>query len=178
MSDRSGFSVSLSSDGNIVAIGAPLNDGSSNDAGHVRIYENAGGVLSQIGGDIDGELPNDQSGDFISLSSDGSVVAIGAFVNDGNGPDSGHTRVYDLNTLTIETFDSFSFKVFPNPAKTFFNIQLSKGEVEKIGIYNHLGQLLNHQKQGTVDITQLSSGLYFVEVISNLGRSTQKVLIE
>ncbi|MDW3651882.1 MAG: T9SS type A sorting domain-containing protein [Bacteroidia bacterium] len=37
--DRSGYSVSLSADGQRVAIGAPLNDGIANDAGHVRVYE-------------------------------------------------------------------------------------------------------------------------------------------
>jgi hypothetical protein len=28
------------------------------------------------------------------LSSDGSILAIGAYTNDGNGSDSGHVRVY------------------------------------------------------------------------------------
>lgn len=36
-SDRSGTSVSL--DGNLVAIGAPFNDGNGIDSGHVRVYE-------------------------------------------------------------------------------------------------------------------------------------------
>jgi hypothetical protein len=36
--DHSGWSVSLSSDGKIVAIGAPQNDGNGNDSGHVRIF--------------------------------------------------------------------------------------------------------------------------------------------
>ena len=35
--DRSGVSVSLSSDGSIVAIGAIFNDGNGNDSGHVSI---------------------------------------------------------------------------------------------------------------------------------------------
>jgi hypothetical protein len=39
-SDDSGFSVSLSSDGNVVAIGAPYHDNSgSNNSGHVRVYK-------------------------------------------------------------------------------------------------------------------------------------------
>lgn len=38
--DASGYSVSLSGDANIVAVGAPLNNGGGrNDTGHVRIYE-------------------------------------------------------------------------------------------------------------------------------------------
>ena len=34
----SGYSVSLSSDGTRVAIGAPANDGNGNNSGHVRVY--------------------------------------------------------------------------------------------------------------------------------------------
>ena len=36
--DRSGFSVSLSSDGKFVAVGAPLNDDTGADAGHARVF--------------------------------------------------------------------------------------------------------------------------------------------
>ena len=37
--DQSGISVSLSADGDRVAIGALYNDGGGNDAGHVRVYD-------------------------------------------------------------------------------------------------------------------------------------------
>ena len=52
-------------------------------------------MLKQIGNDIDGEILDDNSGTSVSLSSDGSVVAIGAYGNNGvNGSDSGHVRIY------------------------------------------------------------------------------------
>jgi hypothetical protein len=92
--DGSGNSVSLSSDGTVVAIGANSNDGNGSSSGHVRIYALGGSSWSQLGGDIDGEAAGDQSGNSVSLSSDGTVVAIGARYNDGNGNDSGHTRIY------------------------------------------------------------------------------------
>jgi hypothetical protein len=38
-SDQSGFSVSLSNNGKIVAIGAPYNDGNGSNSGQVRIYK-------------------------------------------------------------------------------------------------------------------------------------------
>ena len=65
-SDESGYSVSLSSDGNTVAIGATYNDGNGSNSGHVRIYENIGGSWSQIGQDIDGEAAGDESGYSVS----------------------------------------------------------------------------------------------------------------
>jgi Flp pilus assembly pilin Flp len=96
--DRSGFSVSLSADGSIVAIGAHFNDANGNNSGHVRIYQNNSGVWTQVGSDIDGESANDNSGHSVSVSSDGSVVAIGAPGNDGNGDSSGHVRVFQNNS--------------------------------------------------------------------------------
>ena len=93
--DESGWSVSLSSDGSTVAIGARNNDGNGSNSGHVRIYNNVNGTWTQVGSDIDGEAAEDQSGFSVSLSSDGSTVAIGARNNDGNGSNSGHVRIYN-----------------------------------------------------------------------------------
>jgi len=92
--DQSGWSVSLSGDGSVVAIGAPYNDGNGTDAGHVRVYQNVGGTWAQVGADIDGEAVGDHSGYSVSLSSDGSVVAIMSRMNDGGGSNAGHVRVY------------------------------------------------------------------------------------
>ena len=101
--DTSGYSVSLSSDGSIVAISAPENDGNGNRSGHVRIYEfQSNNSWSQLGPDIDGEAADDVSGRSVSLSSDGSRVAISAVGNDGNGTNSGHVRVYSLKGETYQ----------------------------------------------------------------------------
>ena len=84
--DASGRSISLSNDGSILAIGAPNN---TSGTGHVRVYENISTVWTQIGTDIDGEAAGDQSGGAVSLSADGSIVAIGARYNNNTG----HVRV-------------------------------------------------------------------------------------
>jgi hypothetical protein len=95
--DRSGQSVSLSDDGTMVAIGAPLNDGSGKNAGHVRVYSFDGTAWVKVGDDIDGEANADNSGWSVSLSGDSTTVAIGAYKNDGNGSNSGHVRVYSFD---------------------------------------------------------------------------------
>jgi plastocyanin/aerobic-type carbon monoxide dehydrogenase small subunit (CoxS/CutS family) len=94
--DESGVSVSLSSDGTTVAIGAYLNDGTASNAGHVRVYSWNGSAWTKLGDDIDGEAADDRSGYSVSLSSDGTTVAIGAWHNNGNGSKAGHVRVYNL----------------------------------------------------------------------------------
>ncbi|WP_460219824.1 CARDB domain-containing protein [Psychroserpens sp. MEBiC05023] len=95
--DRFGWSVDLNADGNIVAISAPQNGGNGSNSGHVRIFENIAGTWTQIGNAIEGEAEGDFSGWSISTNSEGTVVAIGAFQNDGNGANSGHTRIYQNN---------------------------------------------------------------------------------
>ena len=95
--DRFGYSVSLDSDGDRLAIGAYLNDGGGSNAGHVRVYAWNGSSWSQLGSDIDGEAADDKSGISVSLDSDGDRLAIGAFHNDGGGSNAGHVRVYAWN---------------------------------------------------------------------------------
>ena len=58
----SGGSVSLTSDGSIVAIGDYGYDSKGYMTGYVRIYQNNGGNWQQIGSDIEGEAARDQSG--------------------------------------------------------------------------------------------------------------------
>jgi hypothetical protein len=94
--DYSGYSVSISGDGDTVAIGAYLNDGNGSNSGHVRIYTwNGSNIWEQKGQDIDGESAGDESGFSVSISDDGNIVAIGAPKNNGNGAESGHVRVYE-----------------------------------------------------------------------------------
>jgi len=96
--DYFGYSVSLSNDGTIMAVGAIYNDGTGTDSGHVRVYEYSSGSWSQLGLDIDGEAAGDYSGISVSLSNDGTILAVGAIYNDGNGSNSGHTRVYEYSS--------------------------------------------------------------------------------
>ena len=100
------FSVSLSSDGHRLAVGAPFNDGNGDRSGHVRVYHWSGTDWAQLGTDIDGEVAGDESGYGVSLSSDGNRLAVGALNNDGSGTDSGHVRVYDLSMFSTFTINA------------------------------------------------------------------------
>jgi hypothetical protein len=78
----------------------------------------------------------------VSLGSNISIVAIGAFANDGNGEDSGHVCVFDLNNvLSLDDLVQSQFNLYPNPTKAQFTIQLENTtELENVIIYNNLGQ--------------------------------------
>ena len=93
--DNSGYSVSLSDEGTIVAVGAIQHEFS--DTGVVKVYNFINNSWSQLGLDIIGEAAGDRFGHSVSLSSDGTIVAVGAI---GNNNDTGHTRVFQLTTET------------------------------------------------------------------------------
>jgi len=77
--DTFGHSVSLSADGSRLAVGGFENDGSGTDAGHVRVFDWDTGTSAwvQVGADIDGEAAGDGFGVSVSLSADGSRLAVG-----------------------------------------------------------------------------------------------------
>ena len=95
--DRSGYSVSLSSDGKILAVGATGNEGNGSNSGHVRIYNYDGTNWSQLGEDVDGKSASNNSGSSVSLSSDGKTIAIGSNESDQNGENSGLVKIYNYN---------------------------------------------------------------------------------
>jgi len=70
-------SLSISGDGNVVAVGAPNNDVNGNESGNVRIYKNINNVWTQIGDDINGAEGSDLLGNGIDLSKNGNIIAIG-----------------------------------------------------------------------------------------------------
>jgi Flp pilus assembly pilin Flp len=177
--DESGFSVSLSADGNMVAIGAIDNDDNGDASGHVRIYQNLSGVWTQLGTDIDGEAEGDQSGYSVSLSANGSTVAIGARENDGNGAESGQVRVYDLSgLLNLENNEiAKKFTLYPNPVNGKLQLQLAPNlDYTKATIYNYFGQLVLQSKTTTIDVSSLAAGVYFIEVETNAGKGVKKFI--
>jgi hypothetical protein len=103
-SESFGCAVSLNFNGSILAAGANGNRGDTNTwnakIGNVRIFQYSNSDWLQLGYNIVGENSDDQSGDSVSLNSDGTIVAIGALFNDGNGADSGHVRIYQYREYT------------------------------------------------------------------------------
>ncbi len=110
--DLFGNDVSITDNGELIAIGAERNDDGGSQAGHTRLFRWNGSAWVQLGQDIDGEAGADNSGKAISLSGFGNRVAIGAARNDGpsvGGAQAyGHVRVYQLQCAlsTITTIDT------------------------------------------------------------------------
>jgi len=175
--DQLGISVSLSSDGLILATGST---GHNSNTGYVKIYKNISGVWTQIGSDIDGESAGDLSGNSVGLSPDASTVVIGSIGTMENGIFTGHARVFDLSALlSSDEFLVSQFSLYPNPTKNEFYIKLSQGlELEKVNIYNYFGQSILSTKNVTIGTNDLASGVYYVEIETNQGKATKKIIVD
>jgi hypothetical protein len=93
-----GWSVSISADGRIIAIGSTQPSGSNNGIAVVYSYSVGTGTWIQIGQNITGEAVDDYFGCSVSLSANGSVLAVGAYFNDGSGNNSGSARVFSYSS--------------------------------------------------------------------------------
>jgi len=100
--DYSGWSISLSTNGNIIAISSINNDNvNSLNSEHRRIINLVDNSWCQLGSNINGYNIGDKFGNSVNLSSDGTRVAISSINNNNNSTDItnvkvGQVKIYDL----------------------------------------------------------------------------------
>ncbi|MEP4428895.1 T9SS type A sorting domain-containing protein, partial [Nonlabens ulvanivorans] len=88
-----------------------------------------------------------------------------------------------MSTASVgESIDS-SIKVYPNPAKSFINLSASNS-LESVTIMDINGRTLSqtnftgNSTDQSVSIENLSSGIYFVTIQSDLGQKVEKLMVE
>lgn len=101
---------------------------------------------------------------------------------DYNLPIVTNTVTTTIAALNRQDFDFANyFKLYPNPVHDVLNINSKENiEISSISIYNTLGQLVlvipNAQNIKTVDVSNLSSGNYFIKINSDKGTSNTKFI--
>ena len=94
--DRFGQSVCMNKNGNIIGVGATVDDTN----GFVRIYEWIGSEWLQLGNEIISPTIADNFGGSISMSDDGYTIIIGDSFNDDLGNNVGECVVYSFDADT------------------------------------------------------------------------------
>ena len=86
----------------------------------------------QIGSDINGESTGDNSGRSVSLSDNGTIVAIGA---DRNNTETGHVRVYQyVDSNWVQLGDDINGESFYDHSG--FSVDISAdGKIVAVGAY-------------------------------------------
>ena len=82
------------------------------------------------------------------------------------------------NNLGVNYNEDINYFVYPNPAKDSFSIS-SSAETISFAIYNILGdKVLEGDNKINIDITSLSSGVYFVNIANNNSKSVKKLIVK
>lgn len=179
LNDSFGQAVSLSADGNRVAVGGPTNSANNSyDSGHARVFDWNGNDWIQIGPDIDAEASGDNCGNSLSLSADGTRIAVGASGNDGGANNAGHVRIFELEPITTSIFDFPDYEnnavaISPNPFQSLINVEVTKINSSKVitfEIYDTLGKrLFSITERPNLALYQITfpegtpSGMYFLK---------------
>jgi hypothetical protein len=119
-----------------------------------------------------------------TLTVGGSFSNTASIYFDYNFPIVTNTATTTIQALVNPDFEfSNYFELAPNPAKNVLQIQIKQDViVSSIHIYNTLGQLVevipNAKETTSVDVSQLTSGTYFIKVVSDKGSSNSKFIKE
>jgi len=259
--DSLGFRISISSDGNTIAVTSSKTQSATQKYGSVFIYKNVNNIWTQIGNEIIGQVPNEQFAKNVVISGSGNVVVVGsmtgtsgktgrldifeyfqgnwvkkgeiidqngssiwwaiALSRDGNnlalsnlgnvtvnpipksstnnieeqlftddlsitnnyegkgGPGSS-IMVFDIQgILSSDTFVLENFNIYPNPTTDLVNIELKENlTLEKVLIYNINGQLVKETSDKIINVSGFAKGIYNVQVLTNQGKATKKVVVK
>ena len=70
-----------------------------------------------------------------------------------------------------------AIKVYPNPVSDELTIQMPNSvELEKVFIYNSLGQKVSEGDTQVISLSTLSSGVLFVEISTTQGTYHKKII--
>jgi len=90
------------------------------------------------------------------------------------------TFVQNSISSNDEVNTAFEFNVFPNPASNFIRIDTDNQTIDQLSIYSMDGklirQLTNLRNHENINIQDLSSGIYLIEVQIGEARVSQKVI--
>ena len=120
----------------------------------------------------------------ISTSSSMTAQQTGYYVltvTDANGCVESKTQYYEQPSVDIEQNSSLDIKVYPNPASTTVTLELSNDMVKaQFKLLDTRGRVVREgivNNKTTLNIKNLSSGMYIMEVIGEEIRARKKFLI-
>ena len=82
--------------------------------------------------------------------------------------------------LKVVDYNLLSLKIYPNPTHNIVSFDNTSHQIERIRVYNYLGQELTssncaNDNNPSVDLSNLPKGIYLLQLESNETISTQKV---
>jgi hypothetical protein len=89
--------------------------------------------------------------------------------------------IFPCSSFTnIEEIENENIRIYPNPANDFINIEINNNYDSNfnISIYNSLGiKVIETSNENTINIEDLPSGMYFINVTTENLNKTKKIII-
>ena len=96
---------------------------------------------------------------------------------------SDYSEPYDFY-VTFTSIEELSnnFVIYPNPAKDFVKLSAINGKVSTVKVYNYLGILVEeieaNANEVEISTSNYSAGIYFINIQTENGNVTKKVVVE
>jgi hypothetical protein len=125
-------------------------------------------------------------GDYFGFFEEGTYM-IFTIITQTNGDQTLVLHGGPFTTLTFgnvqllnSDFKTEKIKIHPNPVKNWLFIASENTQIESIKIYSLSGKRVYEVSKidNSIDVTGLSEGVYFVEILSEAGKSIQKFIKE
>lgn len=172
--------IKLQANGKLLVTGS---DGGSADIFITRV--NLDGTLDNTFGTNGSTITSVREGGednakTISVQTDGKIIIAG---NQCGGMCTYILLRYNANAVgnprgLLKAKENAVIAVYPNPVNKTMQLKLSDNmQAKSVSILNSNGQKVIEQTEvSNIDVSELSAGLYFVQVITNKGISTQKFI--
>jgi hypothetical protein len=157
----------------------------STDGGSTYILETTSTHTYQAGVNITEANAINFSKTLSGISATNFRLKIIAF-SDSNVEDFVLDNIKVVNTATASVDNVFasSLKFYPNPISNtkVLNIESAESGVKNITIYNVLGETILSKtipnKEKSIELSKVNSGIYFVRVIQNKKTATKKIILK
>ena len=171
------FSVVVPSDGAITVETGPSGGVTGFDSG-LALYSGTCGALTLIDCNDDGAGNFNFSKLSLSARTPGETIYIRVWEYSGDEIEAFSISAWNAN-LSAQSFDSSSFKAYPNPVKDILNLSYTEN-MSQVSIFNLLGQQVVDKKlnasETQLDMSNLPQGTYLVKVTVDNQVKTLKVV--
>ena len=108
-------------------------------------------------------------------------VRASAAIDSNNEVFYDNIELYDTASLSTKDILASKLKIYPNPANDFITIESKNAQISSIEMYSVLGKKVLSTKTLTnnrLNVSGLSSGIYFLRINADGSSATKKVVIE
>jgi len=114
------------------------------------------------------EIPNTKISD-VTFDNSGNLYLLDI--------DNGEILKVNNSTLSVRQLTKSSYSIYPNPVKDILNINLTyNNELKNVTITNLLGRTIYSSNTKKIDIENLSKGIYILNITTENGIATEKII--